>query len=455
VPIRQIEGNEAVVAFVHGFGGKAETTWGSFPDYIAEDPELADWDLVSLGYTTNLLAQLGMSLNILKRVFWSQHPGIQTLADGLCTLFDSDQRLRPYRAVALVAHSMGGLVAQRAVLDDPTLRTRTRKVVCYGTPSAGLKTACFGRWISRQVRDMAKEGRFVTKLRDDWGAMTEGGRFFDFVAVKGDTDEFVPAESSQSPFPKGECETVPGNHLEIVKPHSPTHLSVELLKRLLKGEGLGSAARRLVEKTEAVSTIRKLEQVPDLDEDGLVKLALAYSLHGQDQKAVELLEERLTDDKTDAMGTLGGRFKRTWQETHSQEAAKLALEQYTRGYALASAKARWSQIYYHGINLAYMTDAFLKDRAAAVEIARNVLAACEEAAKEEDPGDEPWRLATEAEAAAILGDAEKALPGYRAALACDPKPWQAQSMADQAIDLAQRRGDQKMVDALRELFYKR
>ena len=34
------EGEEAAIVFVHGFGGKAEGTWGEFPDLIAKTAEL-------------------------------------------------------------------------------------------------------------------------------------------------------------------------------------------------------------------------------------------------------------------------------------------------------------------------------------------------------------------------------------------------------------------------------
>jgi alpha-beta hydrolase superfamily lysophospholipase len=59
------------------------------------------------------------------------------LADGLRTaplLPPFDQ----YQLIAIVAHSMGGLVVQRELVDDDQLAGRSNHVFMFGVPSASL-----------------------------------------------------------------------------------------------------------------------------------------------------------------------------------------------------------------------------------------------------------------------------------------------------------------------------
>jgi hypothetical protein len=59
---------------------------------------------------------------------------------------------------------MGGLVVQRALVDND----KTRAVILFGTPSGGLRKASpFAFW-KPQLRNMAKDSKFITKLRGDW-----------------------------------------------------------------------------------------------------------------------------------------------------------------------------------------------------------------------------------------------------------------------------------------------
>ena len=113
---------------------------------------------------------------------------------------------------------MGGLVVQRALLDYEELLERTSHVFLFGTPSAGLRTAGWFKWFKRQVDDLADNGAFVPKLRDDWIKLWPKEPPPKFWTVAGDSDEFVLATSSLGPFPIEQRFVVPGNHLEIVKP---------------------------------------------------------------------------------------------------------------------------------------------------------------------------------------------------------------------------------------------
>lgn len=221
-------GTDSALIFLHGFTGDLRKTWGDFPLYLVAQPDLTDWDVISVRFSSSLfIPEL--------RGFWKATPEIQKLADTLATrirtIFDS------YRQIAFVAHSMGGLVVQRAMLDCEVTRRKTSHLFLFGTPSNGLVKAAIGMKITgkRQVRDMAVGGQFITRLRRDWEEKLGFDNFpFHFQSVSGDQDEFVPATSAHGNFPRAHCQSIPGGHLEIVKPASPDHLAVRIVAKGLR-----------------------------------------------------------------------------------------------------------------------------------------------------------------------------------------------------------------------------
>ncbi|MDQ2899026.1 MAG: hypothetical protein M3Y07_04400, partial [Acidobacteriota bacterium] len=58
------------------------------------------------------------------------------------------------RRLALVAHSMGGRVVQRALVRYSNFRARTGYVFLFGTPSAGLHKAALLSFWKRQIRNI-------------------------------------------------------------------------------------------------------------------------------------------------------------------------------------------------------------------------------------------------------------------------------------------------------------
>ena len=123
--VRRRAGIDRAVLFVHGFSGDQQDTWGLFPTLIGTDTTLNDWDIVSLGYATSLLPDI--------RGIWSADPDLPILAIHLNTRFDIAP-LAQYRSLAIVAHSMGGLVVQRALLDNPKLVARVKHLVAVRNP---------------------------------------------------------------------------------------------------------------------------------------------------------------------------------------------------------------------------------------------------------------------------------------------------------------------------------
>jgi len=457
-PFRRNAGNQAAIVFVHGFGGDIRNTWGQFPDYFAADRRLDGWDVWMLGYPSKLRVDLVGLL--------SGDPELDKVALRIATDAATSE-LKKYRTLGLIAHSMGGLVVQRALLDDEKLRRRTSRVILFGTPSGGLLKASLVRLLKPSLRDMGKDGAFIRRLRSDWDtrfAATPGRKMpFRFMAVAGERDEFVPAASAIGPFPADaypECvAVVPGNHVQMVKPDSADDPSVNLARNVLLDvaapAGPWNSARVAIEMNEFQSAIDTLEPHADeLDQPARVQLALALDGVGRREDAIRMLQGS-KGSSTDAMGTLAGRLKRRWLISRRAEDAEAAHELYAGALATAREKEDHAQSYYLGINVAFLELAYRQGAEAAQKLARQVLRDCKAAAAgREKPSERMWRGATEGEALLLLNDPDAALKRYAEVLAAEPKPepWQIASMYQQALYLARVAEDAALAASLRKLF---
>lgn len=432
---------EAAVVLVHGFSWYPSKTWGALPQVLTDDPSLEGWDVLSVGYNTGIAPDV--------RGVWAADPDIA----GLATFLRSRLSVPPldrYRSLALVGHSMGGLVIQRALVDDPELAARTSHVVCFGTPSGGLTKATWARFLKSQIRDMGAGSEFLVDLRARWESSYGDDRPFAFHAVAGDRDEFVPASSSLGPFPPDTHVIVPGNHLEIVQATSGDDLSVRTLVRSLRGDaapaGPWNAARVAVESRDFRRAVSLLEpHASELDDRHIVELALALDAVGERDRAVSVLSEHSAQG-TDVLGVLAGRHKRNWLAEGRRDDGLAALELYRRGYADAGVAGDADQAMYHGVNLAFLLLAHERDRIGAEDIAREVL--------EHSEGARPdhWLLASRADAQLILGDEESSLESYRQVVAEEPPPRDLESVYRQASRLAAEKGRRRFAEDLTGIF---
>lgn len=452
--IRIEKHNKSCVIFIHGFQGDSSGTWGDFPQLLSANPVMSRWDVLSFGYQSNLAPDL---LGI-----WEGDPDIRTIGHSLGT-FARTHVVGNYGALAIIAHSMGGLAVQRALLDDSDLRKIADKVILFGTPSFGLIKAWpfrlpILRQLNRQVSDMGKGSKFICSLREDWSTLFDTTPPFGFLAVAGDSDEFVTQSASISKFPDEQCEVVPGNHLEIVKPSKEDDASLCLAIDFICGtkshKGQYDSSALALERRNFQQVIEQLEPNRDrLDRHALVDLALAMDALGKREDAINVLADakRLG---TDAMGVLAGRHKRNWIKERVEEEAQKALELYDEAYRIALTNDDAAQGYYHGINVAFLELIYEKNRSKAREIAREVLELCTRATDDELPQDRMWRLVTEAEAYLILGNIDTALERYRQALegTPKPKPWQFLSTSRQAMLIVDNIGEEQDAERLVELF---
>jgi pimeloyl-ACP methyl ester carboxylesterase len=162
-----------VVVFVHGVMGSPQSTWRNastgahFPALIQTDPELRDYSIYLLGYASPTIARAATITEVAARE-------LQRLKD--------DGVLAGKRRVVIVAHSMGGLVAKRMIvemnrpnLDELDSLDRVKGVIFLSTPAMGAPIAEYASWLSLnpQFANMkpADFNAFLQALEDDWQNM--------------------------------------------------------------------------------------------------------------------------------------------------------------------------------------------------------------------------------------------------------------------------------------------
>ncbi len=183
-PIRH-DGLDQAVLFLHGFSGDRDDTWDGFPALLGT--HVPDCDIFTLGYATTFLPDVGG--------VWSADPDLPIVATMVRTELDMDP-LDRYGRIAFVAHSMGGLIVQKALVDDPGLADRTSHVILFGTPSAGVRKASWFRWLKPQLRNMVEGSDFIVDLREKWRREFEPEPAFRLMIVAGSKDQFVQPSSS-------------------------------------------------------------------------------------------------------------------------------------------------------------------------------------------------------------------------------------------------------------------
>ena len=272
----QKPGKDTFVAFVHGFTGEGVATWGRFQDFLNDDANLTRCAFRFWDYPTELASNNLNPVHLVKKLFWEDDPNIRTISHGLRTLLTIEAE--GFERIVLFAHSMGGLVVQRFILDEiqtnrQELLDRITEVGFFGTPSGGLLKAGIGSWLKNQLADMSVFSAFIQELRSDWARLIDERRFdpafplkFRLTLVAGMKDNFVPQSSSLDPFPFDEKEIIPGNHTTMLKPQVATDLVYRLMKRRLTRGSLTAEQWRQIngESKEAVQLIKRIRAAADL-----------------------------------------------------------------------------------------------------------------------------------------------------------------------------------------------
>lgn len=432
--------NPGAIVFIHGMSGDWQKAWGRIPEMLQFS--VTGWDLYGFGYASQRRFDL---LNL-----WSAEGDIPAIADMLYS--KTVNELKGYRALAFVAHSMGGLIAQHLLLNHEDLRQRSSHVFLLGTPSVGLNKANKLARSESATNNLDPHSPFISELGKRWNALNLSQANFQFLTVAAEMEQFVQPGSSLLAFPEHVRRVVPGNHFTMLDCQSESDPIVSLLREgftpgMTNAEAppslYESDVRVAVATGEFESAVQQFwpsgSPAPQyLDEDNAVQLAVALCEVGRREDAIELLRSR-TPTGTAALGTLAERLKQRWILTPNWDDYQRALDMYQVAYEQASnaVPPDHEQAYNHGINLAFLALAQQGDFAAALEHARELAkAVIEHCSQSKDPRSVHWRLATEGDALNILGEWEQGLAKHRDAAALPLKPEEAAAMEEQAIRIA-------------------
>jgi len=437
------EKKDRAVVFLHGFTGSRDDTWDRFPGLLGT--ATGNWDIFTVGYATTLLPDV---VGI-----WSADPDLPILSTMLCTELQVPP-FQDYKSLALIGHSMGGLIVQKALVQDPQLAKRVKHVLLYGTPSGGLSKAKWIYFWKRQLKNMAVGSSFITDLRTRWKSLYGAQSPFKLLVIAGANDQFVPPASSLDPFDPQLQRVVMGDHLSIVKPNDSSSPSLALAAATLStgttpAPDTAGELRLAAERPDAKAAELAQEVKSRIESDTapisvkeVVDAALALERIGQRDQAITLLqanEERGTDIK----GTLAGRLKRIWLETEQADYGQRSLALYQEALKAATDP---DQIYYQAINVAFMKFVFSNDLEAARSMAELAL---QNAAP---PGNDVWKTATVAEAHLYFGRVEESLKEYRRLLTLGAEMWKLQSAALQAARIAAKLDNRALAEELESIF---
>ena len=311
-------------------------------------------------------------------------------------------------------------------------------------------------WLKQQTQNMSASAPFIRELRLDWSTLDAAKKLPPLLVVAGETDQFVPPDSSLGPFPEEMRRVIPGNHLTMLNASSAKDACVQIILETIAERGAPagarSAARLAVEEgnfQKAIDTLWPIRS--EIDDTGAVSLSLALDAVGRREEAISFLESHHAHS-TDPLGVLGGRYKRRWFLERRRADAERAFEMYRRGYERANARnpPDHERAFYHGINLAFMELAYGGDFHEARNRAADVLEHCR---LSDHPRDPFWRMATEADAHLILGHIGEGIGKHAEATQMPMQPWQALSIQEQAMRTADLCGcSSEEIDAIAALY---
>ncbi len=404
-PWERSEGNNLLL-FVHGFSGESKDTFGKIPTMLQSDSNFDGWAMKPLGYSPVVQPKLGKDI-------WGAILDVDKIAVFLKTSIT--YKFKDYDRIAIVAHSLGGLVAQKAILElDETNRNRISHLIMFGTPSNGISPEVLTKQWNKKYSELSSEGQYIKSLRKEWEKTFDNKYPFKLKVAASSEDEYVSIDSCHKPFDKEYCEIVDGKHLQIVKPEDEKDDAYSLILNTLTGSKFFN---QFTNKEEINLTLGKYDAVvkellpikDELDKRGLTQLIFALEGLERKDEIYEILNNHpMAKNNTDLMGIIGGRHKRDYLKTYSYKSSQLSSEYYNKALEISAEKEDFSQIYYHAINLAFLSIVTDPEggESMMLKYAKQALEATEQCR------DNVWKYATVAEASMYIGNMEKAKEFY-------------------------------------------
>ena len=197
--------DDKLILFIHGWMGDARNTWRSFPLIVCGHPSwFGDVDVLVINYPTYLR---------------DPNSNITALASWIGRELESRGYWNKYKKVAIVAHSMGGLIAREVVISE-SLTGRGKNVdllVEIATPHDGARLAQIASVLGVSpplTQEMSRGSSFLQTQRIHWQSLRTRPRTHCFFS----TDDRVVGPDSATDQCDHVYELSGWNHRELVKP---------------------------------------------------------------------------------------------------------------------------------------------------------------------------------------------------------------------------------------------
>lgn len=402
---RTTENANNLIIFVHGFSGVAESTFGAIPSLLMKEEKLNGWDMIPLGYAENIQPEMGHNV-------WASTTDIKIISSFLATSIKHNYS--NYKRIAIVAHSLGGLVAQEALLSlkDEELK-KISHLILFGTPSAGISEQVLNELNQENLKELSENSSYIKSIRNQWNSKFSENLPFSFKSIAGTKDNFVPISSSLEPFPKEYTAMVEGDHFSMVSVENERNDSFGLIISQLTNNKFHSHYSSSEEVNIALGNYDHviktlLPNIENIDAKGLEQLVFALEGADRAEEALSILEHNsLASENSNLMGVIGGRFKRNYLNTLTKSDGENAIHYYQKGLQIAETKNDFRQVYYLAINLAFLSIVCNNDMSLMTEYAQKA-----KDALDKDPFNSLWKLATLGEVNLYMGDFEASKKYY-------------------------------------------
>ena len=296
------EGNRLIL-FVHGFSGEAEATFGDIPIYLQSEPNMNGWAMKPMGYSVHGKPELGKTI-------WASTYDIDRVWRYLKTSIEN--KFKAYDSIAIIAHGLGGLVAQKALLNlEEKELTRISHFIMFGTPNNGIDATLIKKDRYKKFKDLSSNGAFITSLRKDWNDTFKSKMPFETKTVYAIDDEYISRESCFTGFKKETQAVIDGKHFTMVKPKSKESDAYHLILSTLDSDL--EFYTKYTNKNEINlalgnynAVLKKLlpyyegEIDPnDLYDNEVRQIVFAYEGLGQKQQALDFLKKTITERNMD------------------------------------------------------------------------------------------------------------------------------------------------------------
>ena len=402
---REEESSNNLLLFIHGFSGEAEESFGIIPELLMKNNKKMDgWDIKPLGYSQYVQPELGKDV-------WAGTSDINKISEYLTTCFD--YKFEKYKRIAIVAHGLGGIVAQQTILNlKDEFLNKLSHVILLASPNNGIAPSILSHLWNNKYQELSSEGEFMLGLRSKWNSKFENNLPFQLKIGSAIDDEHVTIESNFGSFDKENCVKIGGNHLSMIKPKDENNDCYQLIINTLTDNEFHNKFTNNEEINIALGNYDEvvkelLPKTKDLDLNGLRQLTFALEGSDRSEEALDiLLNHPLTKNDSDILGIIGGRLKRSYLKNNLYSDGEKSLAYYKRALVMANDAKNNSQIYYHAINLAFLSAVMNNNETAMVDYASMALEAVEKSRNS------LWKIATIAEANLYLDNMKIAEEQY-------------------------------------------